>query len=173
MNLYIYILKSCIIYIYIYRSFFFYFIFLLQLTQMKTENYIAMVTDKPRPLPINPPRSNKKKKSSATAHLPCYSLFDTVSAPLNWLDKRPPRKHSVSVDGSDTLEYENKYAGFWRRASLPNKQDFLNASSCALCNLLIYSTNNNMCHHSICQHCITLSSCPLCPKVKYHQKKKD
>lgn len=137
---------------------------------MKTENYITLVTDKLRPLPIKPPRSNKKK---ATPTEPCYSLFDTVSAPLNWLDKRPlppPRKHSVSVDGSDTLKYENKYAGFWRRASLPNKQDFLNSSSCALCNRLIYSTNNNMCHHSICQHCITLSSCcPLCPKVKYQK----
>ncbi|KAI8079443.1 hypothetical protein BDF21DRAFT_494025 [Thamnidium elegans] len=132
---------------------------------MKTENnYITLVTDKPRPLPIKPPRSNKKKSNETNQ--PCYSLFDTVSAPFNWLDERPPngRKHSVSVDGSDTLKYENKYAGFWRRASLPNKQEFLNSSSCAVCNLHIYPTNNNICDHSICQHCITLSSCPLCPK---------
>lgn len=106
-------------------------------------------TQKPRPLPIKPPRSNKNNKIQG------YSLFDTMSPPFDWLNMNPKtRAQSVSLDDNRS-SFENN--DIWRRGSLPNFK------SCVVCNQHTYSTK--ICHHSICQDCIT--SCPLCPtKVK-------
>lgn len=88
-----------------------------------------------RPLPIKPPRSIKKQP----IRNPSYSLFDTMSPSMDWLNTSK-RKHSVS-----SLEEtsNHKDAGFWRRASLPNH---------------FISSVKQDCDHSmldVCQDCIT------------------
>lgn len=91
-----------------------------------------------KPLPIKPPRSIKKQP----ARYSTYSLFDSISPSLDWLNTTK-RKHSISLDGSDSTSTNHSDAGFWRRASLPNHH---------------FMAMKKDCDHSVlnvCQDCIT------------------
>ncbi|KAG2198518.1 hypothetical protein INT47_008622 [Mucor saturninus] len=99
-----------------------------------------------KPLPIKPPRSMKKQP----VRNPTYSLFDTMTPSLDWLNTSK-RKHSFSSSLKDVTSTDHKDegpgGGFWRRASLPN----------------YFTSVKQDCDHSmlnVCQDCITKVSSP-------------
>lgn len=127
-------------------------------------------------LAITPPTS--KKENLIHDSSPKYSLFESPSPSQFWLrsalQQGTPllRKHSVSVDGSDSLfahmKYKNNSTDFRRRASLPNNSFFMMSSySCSVC-ILPFCFNDYFlqtgCAHLICKNCSSSnsSSCPLC-----------